>query len=647
MKNHNSKNLRSLQLKMGEYTTELINAIVECIRESVLIMDADLRVIFANQSFYHTFKVHSKETESSLLYELGNNQWDIPQLRNILKDILPQKKILKDFLVDHDFPHIGNRIMMLNARQITSEKDDLPFIILVIEDITDREAKEAEMAGVGTWSWDIKTNALTWSQEVPRLFGLAKVPRSLTYKRFLRLVHPEDRREVELAVNRCIEEEGEYNVDHRIRLPDGSIHWLREKGNVIRDENNLAVRMLGVVMDITKEKKSALQQARLAAIVDSSSDAILLCTLTGEITHWNTGACTVFGYTENEMLGKSIFTLVPENKRDELDNILKNARKGKTCRYLETVRKRKDGKKIPIALSVTPILDEKGKVISITTIERDIDLRKKMETDLRNQQQELEKRVKQRTAALAKSRDQLQKEVEERRYYQQQLRSLTSEIPLIEEQERRKIASYLHDQVVQTLVYSNMKLNQIGQVKSDTVRNDILKEVSEYIQKTIGDLRNLTFEISPPILYELGFVKAVEWLAQQFQEQWGLSVEVNSTPVTGSFDENKQIVLFQSVRECLNNIRKHAQSENNEILIRKRHNNIKVEVIDHGKGFDQEKVQFRRGSNRKYGLINMRERIEYMNGSFDIQSRPGTGTSVRMSIPINKNSDKKGNIHVN
>jgi len=639
---------RKLQsLKKIVNTSEFTTAITDTIRESILILDADLNVIHANKAFYHTFQLTPEETESRLFYTIGNNQWDVPELHKLLDKTLPLKRTVKGLILEHEFSRIGRRIMRLNVSQITSEKNELPFILLVIEDITGQEAREFEMAGVGTWSWDIKSNKLTWSQEVSRLFGLDKVPRSLTYKRYLRLVHPEDRRKVEQAVNRCVEEENKYDVDHRIRLPDGSIRWLRGTGNVVRDKNNLAVRMLGVVMDVTKWKKLALEQARLAAIVESSSDAILLYTLQGNIIHWNSGARKMFGYNENEILGKSVFILVPEEKRDELNIISEDARKGKSNIYVETIRKRKDGKEIPVALSVAPIFDDKGKVVYISSIKRDISLQKNLEADLRNQQQELEKRVKQRTAALAKSRDKLQKEVEERRYYQQQLRSLTSEIPLIEEQERRKIASYLHDQVVQTLVYSNMKLSQLCQVKSNTVRNDILNEVTEYIKKTIGDLRNLTFEISPPILYELGFVKAVEWLAQQFQEQWELSVEVNSTPVTESLGENKQIVLFQSVRECLNNIRKHAQSENNEIFIRERDKNIEVDVVDHGQGFDQGEVKFSEGSNRKFGLINVRERIEYMNGSFDIQSRPGKGTRVRMTIPINKKSDKKGHINVN
>ncbi|MFO7890449.1 MAG: PAS domain S-box protein [bacterium] len=756
------------------YTPELIAAIIETIRGALVILDEDLRVVHANQSFYSTFKVNPEETESCLLYEIGNNQWNIPKLREILEKILPPKKTMMDFLVEHDFPHIGYRIMKLNAIQITSKENRMPLILLVIEDITDRKNKERElyssrnllqsiidhagsmlayldrdfnyvyvnrlyaenlgytikelvgqnhfnlfkktenykvfnkvretgetvylqdrinpfirnvkeikyynfilsavknskgkvkgliltlmdttrrkeyedsldasekryklaqkMGGIGTWEWNIETNKLTWSKEVSRLYGLKKIPSNLTYKGFLRMVHHEDRREVELAVNRCIEEEQEYNVDHRIRLPDGSIHWLREKGNVVRNKNKMAERMLGVVMDITSEKKAALEKARLAAIVNTSTDAILLYSSRGILIHWNSGARLVFGYSEKEMVGKSIFRLVPERKMDELNKILKQTREGKSIRYLETIRKRKDGKEIHIALTVTPIRNEKGKVSAISTVERDISHRKEVEAKSRKQHQELEIRVKQRTEDLARSRDKLQQEVEERRHYQKELQSLASGISLVEERERRKIATYLHDQVVQNLVYSNLKLGQLGQMKVNTSQKNILKEVSKYIRETIGDLRNLTFEISPPILYELGFIKAVEWLAQQYQEQWKISVEVKSTSLSVPLDETKRVVLFQSVRECLNNICKHAQSEKNKIFIREQKNNLEVEIVDDGEGFNPEEVKLSSASAHGFGLINIRERLEYLSGSLEIQSQPGQGTRIRMRIPIN------------
>lgn len=121
-------------------------AIVETVREPLLVLDAALRVQTANRSFYQTFQVSSKEREQQLLYDLGDGQWNIPRLRVLLEEILPQNTEFRDFEVDHEFAHIGPKTMRLNARRIRGEDDRTQFILLAIEDITERSRGEAERA---------------------------------------------------------------------------------------------------------------------------------------------------------------------------------------------------------------------------------------------------------------------------------------------------------------------------------------------------------------------------------------------------------------------------------------------------------------------------------------------------------------------
>ena len=119
-----------------------IKTVVDVVREPVLILDKDLRVMAANESFYRTFQVEHKDTEKRIVYELGNGQWDIPALRKLLEDILPKNTFFKGFEVDHKFPFIGRKVMILNAREIHFKEDDSskdfpPIILLAIEDVTD------------------------------------------------------------------------------------------------------------------------------------------------------------------------------------------------------------------------------------------------------------------------------------------------------------------------------------------------------------------------------------------------------------------------------------------------------------------------------------------------------------------------------
>ena len=140
---------RGIQSTAGEPTTreelraakEYAEMIVDAVREALLVMDLDLRVQSANQSFYDKFQVSPEETGGRLVYELGNGQWDIPELRELLEDILPENKVVDDFEVKQEFEHLGERTMLLNARQM----DEHELILLAIEDVTERRNTRREL----------------------------------------------------------------------------------------------------------------------------------------------------------------------------------------------------------------------------------------------------------------------------------------------------------------------------------------------------------------------------------------------------------------------------------------------------------------------------------------------------------------------
>jgi PAS domain S-box-containing protein len=130
--------------RVDQETREYAESIVDTVREGLVVLDADLRVISANRFFYATFKVKPGETEGQLLYDLGNRQWDIPKLRELLEEILPTDTTFDNFEVEHEFKMIGRRVMHLNARRIYRETNETHLILLAIEDVTER--KRAEQA---------------------------------------------------------------------------------------------------------------------------------------------------------------------------------------------------------------------------------------------------------------------------------------------------------------------------------------------------------------------------------------------------------------------------------------------------------------------------------------------------------------------
>jgi PAS domain-containing protein len=124
---------------------ELAESTIKAVREPLIVLDGDLRILFAGTAFYKTFHVESQETEKRFIYDLGNKQWDIPALRKLLEGLLPTNESFDDYRVEHDFPAIGKRTMLLNARRIPRPPAKARLILLAIEDVTEREKTEKEL----------------------------------------------------------------------------------------------------------------------------------------------------------------------------------------------------------------------------------------------------------------------------------------------------------------------------------------------------------------------------------------------------------------------------------------------------------------------------------------------------------------------
>src|ERR1035437_4737806 len=139
---NNNRSISKIKLKPADEVSKLAENIINTVREPLLLLDKDLRVVKASHSFYDFFKVSSDETIGTLIYDLGNHQWNIPKLRELLETILPRKATFENYEVEHDFSTIGKRIMLLNARQIERALGKEKIILLAIEDITERKEIE-------------------------------------------------------------------------------------------------------------------------------------------------------------------------------------------------------------------------------------------------------------------------------------------------------------------------------------------------------------------------------------------------------------------------------------------------------------------------------------------------------------------------
>lgn len=221
--------------------------------------------------------------------------------------------------------------------------------------------------------------------------------------------------------------------------------------------------------------------------------------------------------------------------------------------------------------------------------------------------------------------------------YQENLRSLASALSLAEERERRRLAVYLHDQIGHTLALANIKLEELQKSLPDQCPEfpaGELEKTGSLLEQAIRDTHSLTFKISSPILYELGLEAALEWLTEQVQKDHGISTWFITDGQPKPLNDDVRVILYQAVGELLVNVVKHAQAHNIEVSMRREGMNLKVEVGDDGVGFQVPQTEPRRREGGGFGLFSIRERLRPLGGLLEVQSAPGAGTHVILTVPL-------------
>jgi signal transduction histidine kinase len=216
-----------------------------------------------------------------------------------------------------------------------------------------------------------------------------------------------------------------------------------------------------------------------------------------------------------------------------------------------------------------------------------------------------------------------------------QLRSLASQLSLTEERERHRLAMQLHDHIGQSLIISKAKLDEHRGPDTSGELTDVLEEVCERLDQVIQDTRTLTFDLSSPILYMMGFEAATDqWLADEIKKKHGIETEFEDDGQDKPLDDDIQTVLFRNVRELLINVVKHAKAKKVKVSVRKLDASIRVCIEDDGVGFDPIEIKSKVVENGKFGLFSIRERLEQLGGHVEIDSKTGQGSRIIMTAPL-------------
>jgi PAS domain S-box-containing protein len=206
---------------------------------------------------------------------------------------------------------------------------------------------------------------------------------------FRQQIHPEDRDWVKKRFEESLRERVDTFAEYRVLLPDGTVRHINASGHPVLNEDGELIEFVGTAVDVTERKRAEVVGQRLAAIVNSSEEAIVSKDLNGTIESWNGGAERLFGYQASEVIGKSILIIIPPDRHDEELRIVERIRRGELIESYETVRMREDGSLLDISLTVSPLRDAAGRIIGASKIARDITERKRAEAALRDMQMQL------------------------------------------------------------------------------------------------------------------------------------------------------------------------------------------------------------------------------------------------------------------
>jgi signal transduction histidine kinase len=253
---------------------------------------------------------------------------------------------------------------------------------------------------------------------------------------------------------------------------------------------------------------------------------------------------------------------------------------------------------------------------------------------------ELKQEIVQRKAvevALKKSEHHYGELLEQSDRLQEQLRQLSRQILLAQEEERREISRELHDVIAQTLTGINVRLAALAKeaaVNTKGLDRNIAR-TQRLVEKSVDIVHRFARELRPAVLDDLGLIPALHSFAKIFSTRTGILVHLKAFAEVEGLDIAKRTVLYRVAQEALTNVARHAQAGRVEVNIQKLPNSVCMKIIDNGKSFQVNHVLHGKGSKR-LGLLGMRERLEMVGGRFDVESTPGKGTTIVAQIPIGK-----------
>ena len=474
---------------------------------------------------------------------------------------------------------------------------------------------------MGTWDVNLLTDEAFWS---PGLFALlGYTPDDCTPSRdaWQVRVHPEDLPSVLEKWESAFANRSDYRFEYRIILPNGMGRWVEAKGRFYFDATGKPYRDLGSVQDISAQKaekddarsvgarsQSLDQQERQkleerlteattqAELLDLVTDGALICDTAHRITYWNRAAERLYGWSEEEAVGRDVSVLLQTEYPVPFVDLLATLEEYGRWEG-ELVHTNRYGMRVVVYSRWIHKRGERGEFQGWLEINADI-----------TQQRQAEETA----------------------------RRLSGRILQLQDDERRKIARELHDSVGQYLAMLKITLDRGARNKVDAGTRELLEQCSQMVDECIVETRTMSHLLHPPLLDENGLISAVRWYVEGFATRSGIEVQMNIPPAIPRLLKEIETTLFRILQESLTNVHRHSQSKKVNIEIFYDAHTVSLRVRDFGKGIPLERIRsFRdRGTGMGVGLGGMRERVRELGGVLRIEPGDPSGTAIMVEIPL-------------
>lgn len=514
--------------------------------------------------------------------------------------------------------------VLIDVTAVRDERGEVAFRVANVQDISERKQQEAalwrseallrrvlETLPIGVWIADATGRIMLGNEAGRRIWGGARLVGPERYGEYEARRADTGRRieAQEWALARALRHGATaLNEVLQIRGFDGSHKTILNSAVPLRGPDGAIEGAIAVNEDITAQRQ-AQEELRLSkelfqTTFDAAAVGLALYDLDGRYRLINPALCATLGYSEEELRARSLADLT---LADDLPRVMAANQRllsGESRVYqLETQACHKQGQTLWVLLSVTLVHDAQGAPASFIGQITDITPRKQMEEE------------------LLRSR--------------QQLRELAAYRERVREDERKRIAREVHDELGQQLTALRMRLSLLARPPRDAAALAAqLTDMRLLLDRMVGMVRHVASNLRPATL-DLGLAPALEWLAQDFERHSGIRCRCrlvtadDAAADTLALDDSRATALFRIVQEALTNVARHAEADEVNISLKAREDGISLRVSDNGRGFDPARVDTR----RSLGLLGMRERMLILHGELQIHSAAGEGTTVAVELP--------------